>query len=83
MFNTDYVSRNPRSFKKSKITIKEKYIDKIMEFLINGIYTVKTTDFTEVYQIIMDETDANDNSKELHAYSKEIMRDFCKNKILK
>jgi len=30
----------------------------------------------------MEETDANDNSKELHNYSKEVMKEFCKTKVL-
>jgi len=79
----EFTEKNTRSFKKSKQIIKTKYVDKVMDYLLTKTNAISPRDFTEVYSIVMEETDANDNSKDLHSYAKDLMRDFCKNKVLK
>jgi len=44
---------------------------------------VTAADFTEVYNIVMNECDNNDNSKDLHLYAKQVLKDFCQNRLLK
>ena len=53
------------------------------EYLITGANKGKPKDFIRVHDIVLNECDTNDNSSKLHIYAKEIMRDFCKNRLLK
>lgn len=50
---------------------------------MSGVNRVTAADFTEVYNIVMNECDNNDNSKDLHLYAKQVLKDFCQNRLLK
>jgi len=57
--------------------IQERFINPFLDFLVTGVNRVTAADFTEVYNIVMNECDNNDNSGDLHRYAKGVLKDFC------
>lgn len=55
----------------------------MFDFLVTGVNRVSAADFTEVYNVVMNECDNNDNSKDLHLYCKQVLKDFCQNRLCK
>jgi hypothetical protein len=42
----------------------------LFRFLETGVNEIKPKDYTAVYEVVMNECDNNDNSKDLHIYAK-------------